>query len=353
MFASQDTSSYRKYEAHLQAAGEEPLDSWAKKHKVKEAYRFTYLPSFDPPEILRSWRTSDKKSPFHAVFKLGSEQGKKKIGAIEHEASWNPSLFEWTELLTSLDLNFWTPMVWKGEFERGDSEWIFEGYRQGEYKRLRSWRGRNPMACTLGRAFRYYIPARLSEEFACFRSLSGDRLGEIIYEYLEAGQLIKALQLAQRHKSDYIKVWLFESHKILETWADLPLESKLALLVQSVETAQAIDNQLSKAPILRDLALKYVVVGQLNRALQVAQSIGVPYYKVITLDYLCDCYAETGRMEEAASIRTRILLAAQQTKGDPAESHLSSIVDKHTRLERLEHKLARVLKSWLPVKMPE
>ncbi|MDY7014416.1 MAG: hypothetical protein SVX43_12600, partial [Cyanobacteriota bacterium] len=250
-------------------------------------------------------------------------------------------------LQASIEQNFWKPQTWKREMQTSGSQWIFEGYRMGDYKRLESWCGRNPRACTLGRAFRHFIPDHLSHKFVHFRSLVGDRLGEIIYEYLDAGQLVQALKLAQTHKSDYIKTWLFENNQLFEPWLEFDLANKLLVLVEAVEAAQTIENRLTKAPILRDLALKYVSVNQLNRALQVARSIEVPYYKVVTLDYLCDRYAADGRSEEAAQIRMELLVAAQGIQGDPATQHLTTIILKHTKLERFDYKLSRLLKSWL------
>jgi hypothetical protein len=355
MFTDRDKFKNQEYdpdELCLQTMGEKPLHDWAKQEKVEEAYRFTYLPSFDPPEILRISNSSEQEPLLQAVFKLGSERENDPLGPVERQVCWTPDRADWTKLLASIEQNFWNSTAWKREGKAIGSEWLFEGYRAGEYKRLQSWCGRNPRACTLGRAFRHFIPDNLSQKFVYFRSLVGDRLGEIIYEYLEAGQLIQALQLAQTHKSDYIKIWLFEGSKLFEPWLDFELETKLLVLVEAVETAQTIDNRLSKAPILRDLALKYVSVGQLNRAFQVAQSIEVPYYKVVTLDYLCDQYTAAGRLEEAAQVRMELLLTARSIKGDPETQHLARIVLKQTQLERLDYKFSRLLKSWLFQKKP-
>ena len=163
---------------------------------------------------------------------------------------------------------------------------------------------------------------------------------------------MQALKLAQTHKSDYIKTWLFDSHQLFDPWLEFELPNKLLVLVQAVETAQTIENRLSQAPILRDLALRYVSVGQLNRALHVAQMIEVPYYKVVTLDYLCDRYVADGRQEEAAQIRMELLLAARNIQGDPAAQHLTSIIFKHTKLERFNDKISRWFKAWLSPQKP-
>lgn len=355
MFADGDRLNNQEYkpdELCLQKMGEKPLHEWAKREKVEEAYRFTYIPTFDPPEILRVSLGTAQEPPLQAVFKLGSELENDPFGTVERRIAWSPAPNDWTKLLASLEQNFWKPLAWKREGQATGSEWLFEGYRAGEYKRLQSWCGRNPRACTLGRAFRHFIPENLSQKFVYFRSLVGDRLGEIIYEYLEAGQLIQALQLAQTHKSDYIKTWLFEGSKLFDPWPDFERETKLLVLVEAVATAQTIDNRLIKAPILRDLALKYIAVGQLNRALQVARSIEVPYYKVVTLDYLCDRYTAAGRLEEAAQTRMELLLTARTIQGDPEAQHLTQIILKQTQLERLDYKFSRLLKSWLFHKKP-
>ncbi|MDY6781467.1 MAG: hypothetical protein SW833_02760 [Cyanobacteriota bacterium] len=326
---------------------EQLLVQWVEEDRLEQAYRFTYIPTFDPPEVLRVSTKTDRKQMLQAAFKLGSPKDNDPLGNIAHQITWTPAPYDWTKLQTSISQNFWQPQTWKPDIQSRGSQWIFEGYRDGEYKRLESWCGRNPRACTLGRAFRHFIPHRLSQKFVYFRSLVGDRLGEIIYEYLEAGQLVQALKLARTHKSDYIKTWLFESDRLFEPWLEFELPNKLLILVEAVETAKTIENRLSQAPILRDLALKYVSVAQLNRALEVARSIEVPYYKVVTLDYLCDRYAAAGRQEEATQIRLELLLSARNIEGDPAAQHLTSLILKHTQLEGLNNKVSRWIKSWL------
>jgi hypothetical protein len=344
--------SHEGHQSYLDALREEPLEIWAQENNLEEVYRFTFIPTLDPPQILKTWKCYKQQHLFQALYKLGSAENDEASGGIDHQVSWNPSQSEWTKLKAAIEQNFWIPPSWRPENQQGGSLWIFEGYRDGQYKQLRSWYGRNPRACTLGSAFRQFIPGYLGDELLCFRSLVGDRLGQIVYEHLEAGRFLQALKIAQSHKSDYIKLLTLEGSKIFESWAELPLAAKLELLVQAVETTKSIENQQSKAPILRELALKYVTVGQLNRALQVAQSIEIPYYKVIVLDYLCDQYATTGRVEEAATIRMDLLLAAQRIKGDPKAQELAPIVIKHVQQERLDSKFTRMLKSWLSTKKP-
>lgn len=354
LFMLQDSKNFSNegHERYLQALREEPLEKWATANQVEEIYRFTFIPTLDPPQILRTWKYPKQKLPFQALYKLGSTNNETVSGGIEHQVSWNPSQSEWSKLRAALEQNFWIPPAWKPEDRQEGSLWIFEGYCDGQYKRLESWYGRNPRACTLGRAFREFIPGYLGDELLCFRSLVGDRLGQIVYEHLEAGRFVQALKIAQSHKSDYIKLLALEGSKVFESWMELPLEAKLALLVQAAETAKSIENHQSKAPILRDIALKYVTVGQLNRARSVAQSIEMPYYKVIVLDYLCDQYAAAGRLEEAANIRMELLLAAQAIKGDPKAQQLTPIIIKHAQQERLDSKFSRMLKSWLSQKKP-
>jgi len=342
------------YEVNLQALEEEDLLEWAKKNRIEEAYRFIYLPTFDPPEIIRVWKVEGEIAELQAIFKQGSGQGGGELGEVENEVCWQPVASDWTGLLAAIEQNFWEPPAWKGEVNRDGSEWIFEGCRQGHYKRLESWSGRDPYACTLGQAFRRFISDELAdrEDFVFFRGVRGDRLGKIIYDYLEAGQCVKALQLAQTHKSDYIKTWALED-MVFESWAEFRQEVKLEILVQATETANAIRSSLRKAPILRNIALKYIGFGQLNRALQVAQSIENPYYTAITLDYLCERYAEQGQTEMSDRIRTQILQVARQVQDNAQSYHLANIVQKHTKLERLDYKLSRLLTSWLSVKLPQ
>lgn len=348
IFRNQDNRS------ELQAMAEDDLSAWAQQQRLEEAYRFIYLPTFDPPETIRVWKVDSVGPELQAVFKQGSAQGGEQPGEVEKEVNWQPTQPDWIELLASIEQNFWEPPAWKGEVNHDGSEWIFEGYRQGHYKRLKSWSGRDPYACALGQSFRKFISDELSDEedFVFFRGVRGDRLGQIIYGYLEAGQCVKALQLAQTHKSDYIKTWALED-MVFESWAEFRREAKLAILVQATETASAIKSSLRKAPILRTIALKYVGVEQLNRALQVAQSIENPYYQVITLDYLCNQFAEQGKTETSDRIRTQILQVARRVQDNAQTYHLAGIVSKHTKLERLDRKLSRLLTSWLSVKSPQ
>ncbi|MDY7014415.1 MAG: hypothetical protein SVX43_12595 [Cyanobacteriota bacterium] len=334
-------------DSYLGALREEPLEKWAKKNSVKDVYRFTFIPTLDPPQVLRTWKCRQQQHPFQALYKLGSADPEGTSGAIDHQVSWNPSQSKWNTLMAAIAQNFWMAPAWKSEDRQQGSLWIFEGYRDGEYQRRESWYGKDPRACTLGRAFRKFIPGYLGEKLLCFRSLIGDRFGQIAYEHLEAGRFIQALKIAQSHKSDYIKILTLDESKIFSSWTELPLEDKLALLVRAVETAASIEDLQNKAPILRDLALKYASVGQLNRALQVAYRIEIPDYRVVLLDYLCDRYAAEGRGEEVARIRTDLLLAAQKIQGQPHIEQLTPIVLKHAQQERLDSKFSRLVKSWL------
>ncbi|MBD2577694.1 hypothetical protein [Oscillatoria sp. FACHB-1406] len=349
LFAEQDLGTFEGAdgESYLKFLEEQPFERWAKRNKLTEAYRFTFIPTLDSPQVLKLWESSKASPPYHALYKLGRTQEHQQEGGIEHLASWELSEHQWTELKAAMEQNFWIPPSWKPEDKKEGALWIFEGYRDRQYKYLVSWSGRNPRACTLGRTFRELIPEYLGDELLCFRSLVGDELGAIVYEHIAAGRYIQALKIAQSHKSDYIKILALESSRIYESWGELSLEAKLLLLVQGVETAYTIENPQSQSPILRELALKYAALGQLNRSRQVAQQIPIAYYKVIVLDYLCDRYTVAGRLEEVASIRMELLLAAQTIKGDPRIRQLAPIIIKHARQERLNSKVGRMLKSLL------
>jgi hypothetical protein len=337
---------------HLKTLEEEPFEQWVKAQQIEEAYRFTYLPTFDPPETIRIWRATPKHQP-QAIFKLGNDLESDIPGTVAQEITWSPASLAWTLLLNSIEKNFWMPPTWKGEVNRDGSEWLFEGYRHGHYKQLKSWCGRNPYASALGQAFRDFMSDRAinDDNFIFFRGVKGDRLGQIIYQYLEDQRYIQALQLAESHKSDYIKTWVLED-MIFETWVEFSTETKLEILVQATATAHAIKSDLRKAPILRNISLKYVSVGQLNRALQVTQTIPIPYYKAITLDYLCNQYEAVNRTEIAEDIRSQILQVARKVQDQSQSRHLSNIVQKHTKLERLDRKISRLMTSWLSVKFP-
>lgn len=335
---------------HLNQLEEKPFEQWVKNNHIQEAYRFTYLPTFDPPETIRIW-CSTLENPPQAVFKVGNEPESPIPGPLAHEIAWSPSSLAWTLLTRSIEKNFWVPPTWKGEVNRDGSEWLFEGYRGNQYKQLKSWCGRNPYATALGQAFREFVGDRAidNDNFIFFRGVKGDRLGHIIYDYLEDRRYIQALQLAESHKSDYIKTWVLED-RIFEAWPEFSINLKLETLVQATITAHSIKSDLRKAPILRNICLKYVSVGQLNRALQVAYSIPIPYYQAITLDYLCQQYETVNRTEMTADIRSRLLKVARQIEDKTQNQHLSNIVRKHTKLERLDRKISRLMTSWLSLK---
>jgi hypothetical protein len=335
---------------YLNRLEEESFEQWVKNNHIQEAYRFTYLPTFDPPETIRIW-CATLETPPKAVFKVGNEPDSMVPGLLAHEIPWSPSSLAWTLLKRSIEKNFWVPPTWKGEVNRDGSEWLFEGYRGDRYKQLKSWCGRNPYATALGQAFRDFVSDRAidNDNFIFFRGVKGDRLGHIIYDYLEDHRYIQDLQLAESHKSDYIKIWVLED-RIFEVWPEFPTNRQLEILVQATVTAHAIKSPLRKAPILRDICLKYVSVGQLNRALQVAYSIPIPYYQAITLDYLCSQYEIVNRIEIVADIRSRLLQVARHIDDKAQISHLSNIIEKHTKLERFDRKISRLMTSWLSLK---
>ncbi|MEC4803617.1 MAG: hypothetical protein SAJ12_04445 [Jaaginema sp. PMC 1079.18] len=336
---------------HLNQLEEISFEQWVKKHDIQEAYRFTYLPTFDPPETIRIGCTN--ADPPQAVFKVGNAPDSPVPGSLAHEITWTPSSVAWTLLTRSIEKHFWLPPTWKGEVNRDGSEWLFEGYRHNQYKQLKSWCGRNPHATALGQAFREFMSDRQidNDNFIFFRGVKGDRLGHIIYDYLEDERYIQALQLAESHKSDYIKTWVLED-RIFESWPEFSRALQLEILVQATITAHSIASNLRKAPILRNICLKYASVGQLNRSLQVAYSIPVPYYQAITLDYLCQQYEIVNRTEIVADIRSRLIQVACQVQNEAQLDHLKNIVQKHSKLERLDRKISRLMTSWLSVKFP-
>jgi hypothetical protein len=153
--------------AYLSAMGEASLSQWVDEEKnVTEAYRFTCLPASLVPLIVRAWRTESKTIDFRAIAKLGSdpvEIKENKTDPALQEARRTLTAEEWTRFLDVIEgSGFWSDasslekLDWSRMIGAAGEEWIFEGWRDGQYKVRAVWNpgkeeGRSAYA--LGRSF--------------------------------------------------------------------------------------------------------------------------------------------------------------------------------------------------------
>ncbi len=167
--------------AYLSAMGETSLSQWVdEEQNVSEVYRFTCLPASLVPLVVRVWKADDKPDRCQALAKLGSDQ-------IEPENENSPALQEaqrtltaeeWNTLLAAVEESeFWTDsssleqLNWTRIVGTGGEEWIFEGWRDGQYKARAVW---NPgekegkAAYALGRSFIGLVPGWFALEIARF-----------------------------------------------------------------------------------------------------------------------------------------------------------------------------------------
>jgi tetratricopeptide (TPR) repeat protein len=172
--------------------GEEAISKWAVYGNVQEAYRFTYLPSFHPPMVIRIWTIQSKIPSFHALAKLGVTQSHtvnikasdrrrsvniltdeeweeihaastRKRNSVQREESWTFAAEDWERLLTAIyQSKFWLSVAWDfacdSVLRLDGSEWKFEGWQSGQYKYLDAWSPDSGPAYTLGQYFFRLLP---------------------------------------------------------------------------------------------------------------------------------------------------------------------------------------------------
>lgn len=179
------------YAAYLAAMGEVSLEQWACEvgQEVWEAYRFACLPVASTPLVVRVWWSGGPTPYYQAIAKLGSAQvsGEDDSDSVSTEAQWTPSPQAWKDMLASVqESKFWSAssaleqLGWLRMVGTEGEEWIFEGWRAGQYKARTVWgpdEQRAHAAYTLGRSFLKILPDWFTLEVA--RSWAVDAWPEI------------------------------------------------------------------------------------------------------------------------------------------------------------------------------
>jgi hypothetical protein len=160
------------YSAYLAAMEEPSLPRWVQDEAqaVREAYRFTCLPTFSAPFIVRVWETGDGLARFQAVAKFGSwpEQGEEAAAVASRETEWTLPAEQWHALLVVVEKSkFWTDSAslerlgWIRMMGTDSEEWVFEGWRDGEHRIRMVWSPdgqKAPAVFALGRSFVKLLP---------------------------------------------------------------------------------------------------------------------------------------------------------------------------------------------------
>ena len=333
MFVGIDDFYNRWYSGHLQAMEEEALLQLAQDRNVEEAYRFTYLPTFDSPLTVRMWSTPNQEPPLQVVVKLGGGQGGYETGPLQKEICRTVTLKDWKDLLDSIEQNFWVPSSWEEHRGCDGSEWIFEGYRVGGlYKVLTAWCGMDNFALAVGNSFGKFIP----DGFGAFKD---DCKSRIIDEYLQAGQFDDALEAVQTLESANCKARTLEQIAARFRRVGQPGRAN-ETLVYAFQVAQTIEKLWDKAYALSGIAHNYLYADQYDQALQIAQCIELAEHRARTLWSVSYQYAEIGQLEKASSIWTQVLEAAKTLKNRKGiHRQLCSIAREYAKLGRLDQAL--------------
>ena len=187
------------YAAYLAALGETSLSQWALEEgkKISEVHRFTCLPASLVPLVVRVWRAEGETVRFQALAKLGGGQAgpESETDLALQEAQWTLTTEEWDSLLAAIEESrFWTDsssleqLNWSRMVGTGGEEWIFEVWRDGQYKAravLNPGEEKGRAAYALGRSFVGLLPGWFALEIARFWAADSwpkfdQRLGEEI-----------------------------------------------------------------------------------------------------------------------------------------------------------------------------
>jgi hypothetical protein len=160
------------YSAYLAAMDEPSLPQWVhdEAQSVREAYRFTCLPTFSAPFIVRVWETEGEPPSFRAIAKFGSwpEEGNESVVVASQETEWALPAEEWHALLVVVEKSrFWTDgaslerLGWIRMMGTDSEEWVFEGWRGSEHRIRVAWSPdgqKAPAVYALGRSFVKLLP---------------------------------------------------------------------------------------------------------------------------------------------------------------------------------------------------
>ncbi|MBA2340923.1 MAG: hypothetical protein H0V88_11045 [Pyrinomonadaceae bacterium] len=104
-----------------------------------EAYRFLFLPSFEPPASVRIWREGDQK---YIEVKQLSSVGLPQYGAKDLKVNVTRSITEqewdrFQELLRKT--NFWSMPTEDGRIGLDGASFLLEGYKSGQHHVVNRW----------------------------------------------------------------------------------------------------------------------------------------------------------------------------------------------------------------------
>jgi hypothetical protein len=167
------------YSAYLAAMEEPLLSRWVQDEAgdVREAYRFTCLPTSSAPFVVRVWEIDGETPHFRAIAKFGSWPGEEEdVAVASREAEWTLPAEAWYRLLVAVEESrFWTDSAsleklgWIRMVGTDSEEWVFEGWRGGEHRVRMAWSPdgqRAPAVYALGKSFVKLLPERFALEMA-------------------------------------------------------------------------------------------------------------------------------------------------------------------------------------------
>ena len=168
------------YSAYLAAMDEPSLPHWTceGEQNVREAYRFTCLPTYSAPLIIRVWETNDEASHFQAIAKFGSwpEEEEGEVGAAAQEAEWELTAEEWGDLLAAVQgSNLWTDgasleeLGWMQPVGTDSEQWVVESWRCDGHRTRVAWSPdghKAPAVYALGKTFVKLLPAPFALKMA-------------------------------------------------------------------------------------------------------------------------------------------------------------------------------------------
>jgi hypothetical protein len=133
------------------------FDIWAKENKLLEAYRYFLFPALGESEVIRVWRTENGG---YGIYKIGNLGFCIKSAAKETSFEIAPEV--WQDFEAFIE-KFWKDESWKNNLENTYTDGYslyFEGWRQGNYKKLSATNATDAQSSALqaAKAFRELIP---------------------------------------------------------------------------------------------------------------------------------------------------------------------------------------------------
>jgi hypothetical protein len=194
-----------------------------------------------------------------------------------------------------------------------------------------------PIAVTYAKAGEYNQALQVAQSILNADYYKANAIAEIANQYTQAKQLESTLQVARTLELPDTKAKTLATIAANFAKAGQP-EQGTNIFREAVQSAQTLpsDND-RRVYVLAETLLTYAAAGQLDAALEVAQSLDSAYMKARTLSEMATLYAKAGKQAQAAQLVSQTLESAKEVQDTTQKDRvLDEIVTNYLKAGRYE-----------------